>query len=248
MGLSAKQGEKKQRPIPPAGAHVAICYAIIDLGTHMKTFQGQEPKPTPLVHFSWEFPNLPKQTFDEAKGPQPLGIFQEYTVSLGDKAKLSKMLEAWRGVAPVDLEKELPLFLGQPCLINVTHTNDKQVPTIKYANISGNGIGVMRLPQGMPVQPMTNKKIFFNLDHYSHEKFLELPAWIQKKIQTCQEWSGIVARFGNPIPHNQEPAIQMPQQGYEQPAQGFGQPQQSFNQPQPTSFEQPSFGDDSLPF
>lgn len=252
MSLSAKQGEKTQRPIPPIGAHPAICYSIVDLGTHMKAFQGQDPKPTPLMQISWEFPNLPKQTFDEAKGPQPLAIHQEYTVSLGDKAKLFKVLQAWRGVNPVDLEKELPMFVGQPCLINVIHNQDKQNPNIKYGNIAGNGTGIMRLPQGMQIGQMSNPKMFFNLDQYSHDKFIQLPEWIRKKIQSSLEWSGIVARFGQPnIPQKQDnnPFLNNQQSG------GFGghsQPQNtSFGANQNASFDNSSFSlpdDDGVPF
>ena len=231
MSLNAKQGEKKQRPIPPVGAHAAICYGIIDLGTHMKSFQGQDPKPTPLVQFCWEFPLLPKQTFDEAKGPQPLAIFQEYTVSLGDKSKLGKMLESWRGVKAKDLAVELPAFLGQPCLVNVIHNPDKQVPTIMYANIAGNGTGIMRMPQGLPFGALSNQKIFFNLDNYSHAEYAKLPEWIQKKLQLSQEWSGIVARFGQPTQTGQATSQQPNQNFQQQPA--FQQPVNTFGQQQP---------------
>lgn len=198
MSLSGTTYEKKQRPIPPQGPQVAICYSIIDCGTHMKSFQGQEAKPTPLLHISWEFPNLPKVIFNEGEQPKPYGIFQEYSTSMGDKAKLPKLLSAWRGVPCKDLATELPQFLGQPCLINVEYKQDKQRPDITYANVSMNGLGVMRLPAGTPVNPISNPKVFFNLDHYSHAQFALLPKWIQKKIMSSLEWSGIVAKFGPP--------------------------------------------------
>jgi len=198
MSLSGTSFEKKQKPLPPQGPQVALCYSIIDLGTHMKSFQGQEPKATPLLHISWEFPNLPKVVFNEGEQPKPYGIFQEYSTSMGDKAKLPKLLSAWRGVPCKDLATELPQFLGQPCLINVEYKQDKQRPDITYANVAMNGLGVMRLPAGTPVNPISNPKVFFNLDHYSHAQFAVLPKWIQKKIMSSLEWSGIVAKFGPP--------------------------------------------------
>ena len=199
MSLTGSTHEKKQKPIAPMGPQVAVCYSIIDLGTHMKQFQQQDPKPTPLLHISWEFPNLPKAVFNEGEQPKPMAIFQEYTTSMGDKAKLPKMLASWRGVPCKDLAKELPLFLGQPCYINVEHKPDKQRPDIKYANVAMNGLGVMRLPAGTPVGPVSNPKVFFNLDSYSHEAFMALPTWIQKKIMNSLEWSGIIAKYG-PVP------------------------------------------------
>lgn len=223
MGLTGTNFEKKQRPIPPQGPQVAICYMICDIGTHNKQYLNRPAEPTPLVHFGWELPNLPHVIFDEKKGPQPLAMFQEYTVSLGDKSKMKKLLSAWRGIPPVDLAKELPVFLNQPCLINVEYKHDKQKPEIIYANIGMNGLGVMRLPAGTQVGKLTNKPIFFNLDNYSHEQFLQLPTWIQKKIMSSLEWSGIVAKFGAP-----------PVQAQAQNNQQFGgqnQQPQNFNQP-----------------
>jgi len=225
MSLSGQSFEKKQKPIPPQGPQVAVCYSIIDLGTHMKQFQQQDPKPTPLLHISWEFPNLPKAIFKEGDQPKPLAVFQEYSTSMGDKAKLPKLLQAWRGVPCKDLALELPMFLGQPCLINVEYNPDKQRPDIIYANISMNGLGVMRLPAGTPVNPISNPKVFFNLDNYSHEQFALLPTWIQKKIMTCLEWSGIVAKFGQP-PVATETQFKSPE-----PVQVH-----------PSAYQQPSFG------
>ena len=214
MSFNAQNTEKKQRPIASVGAHPAICYSIIDLGRHSKSYQGKEPKEVNLVQFSWEFPNLPHAIFKEGEAAKPLAIFQEYTVSLDGRSKLFQTLSAWRGVPPVDLAKELPNFLGQACLINVVHAKDKQRADITYANIAGSGVGIMRMPQGMQVNPLINQKMFFNLDKYSHAEFLKLPTWIQNKIQSSLEWSGIVAKFG-PVPvvaqtsqpvQNQQPA------------------------------------------
>lgn len=199
MSLNGNSFEKKQRPIPPQGPQVAVCYSIIDLGTHLISFQNQQPKETPLVHFSWELPNLPKVVFKEGDAPKPLAIFQEYSVFMADNAKLPKLLMAWRGKPVTNLAVELPIFLGQPCLINVEYKNDKQKPEIIYANVAMNGLGVMRLPQGTPVNPLSNPLMFFNLDDYSHAKFLLLPEWIRKRITQSLEWSGIIAKYG-PVP------------------------------------------------
>lgn len=228
MSLNGNAFEKKQRPIPPQGPQVAVCYSIIDLGTHMKSFQNQEAKPTPLLHISWELPNLPFAVFKEGDQPKPLALFQEYSTSMGDKAKLPKLLTSWRGVPPTDLAKELPQFLGQPCLINVEYKNDKQKPEIIYANVAMNGLGVMRLPTNTQVNNLTNPKVFFNLDQYSHAQFLTLPEWIRKKIMSSLEWSGIVAKYGT-VPVQQEQTNGGPQNnGFQNNNQGFNQ-NQNFN-------------------
>lgn len=220
MSLNGQQFEKKQRPIPPQGPQVAILYSIVDLGTHAVSFQNQPAKNQAMVHFSWELPNLPFAIFKEGEQPKPLALFQEYSTSLGEKAKLPKMLTSFRGIPPVDLAKELPLFIGQPCLINVEYKNDKQKPEIIYANIGMNGLGVMRLPQGTQVGPLTNPKMFFNLDNYSHTEFAKLPQFIQKKIMNSLEWSGIVAKYGAPPV---QPTVQNNTQQFNGQQQGFNQ-------------------------
>lgn len=249
MSLNGQTYEKKQRQLPPQGLQVATCYSVIDMGTHMNSYQGQEPKPQALVHFSWEFPNLPHVIFDEKKGAQPLAIFQEYSTSLGEKAKLPKMLKSWRLVDPVDLAKELPLFVGQSCYINVVYTKDKQKPEITYANVAMNGLGVINLPKGtVNVNPLTNKTMFFNLDNYSHAEFIKLPEWIKKKIKTCQEWSGIVAKFGTPPVQE---ATNTTNQQFAQHQNNFQQPpvNTTFVQPQNNTIQTntaPIFGGENL--
>lgn len=232
MSLNGQQFEKKQRPIAPAGLQVGVCYSIVDCGTHNVSFQGQPAKQTPLVHFSWEFPNLPFAVFKEGEQPKPLAIFQEYTVALGDKAKLAKMLQSWRLVPPVDLAKELPLFISQPCYINVVHVKDKQKPEITYANIGLNGLGIMNIAKetipSLNIRPLTNPTMFFNLDNYSHEQYLKLPAFLQKKIASSLDWSGIVAKFGPPPQVQQTQQTQ--QQGLQNNQQFAGQQNQGFQQ------------------
>jgi hypothetical protein len=87
MGLSTPQGQRIQKPIPPAGLHPAICYAIIDMGTHQENFKGNVSN-KPKVKFCFEFPTLPEQVFDETRGPQRLSIMQDYNFYSDEKANL----------------------------------------------------------------------------------------------------------------------------------------------------------------
>lgn len=252
MSLKGNQFEEKQRPIPNHGTHIGICYQIIDLGTHMKSFKGQEPQRTPLLHISWEFPQLPEQVFDEKKGPQRLAIFQEYTVSLGDKAKLPAMLKSWRGVAEIkDLEKELPQYLGQPCMINVVHAPSKKTQGIVYANVANNGAGIMRMMDGLPHPGAPkNPKLFFELNPdkgMDWNTFHQIPKWLRDKIRNSFEFPVMLSKFGLEPPNpyeqqapvqnntapvtnfNQQPVYNNNQQGQfnQQNQNGFNNPQQN---------------------
>lgn len=211
MSLDGKEGfRKKQKPIPPAGLQLAVCYSIIDLGTHDETFPGQAPKPTPKVHFSWEFPGY-TGIFDEKKGPQPLAVFQEYTIAAGDRAKLPKMLSSWGRIPIKEITKIsaklLGMFLGQACTINVVHETSKKADDvdadtgqkIQYANIGNKGESVMPRMEGMVKPDKTvNPPIFFNLDQFSWEQYAKIPKHLQDRIAKSKEWPSILAKYPKP--------------------------------------------------
>lgn len=247
MGFNTENKPKVQRPIPPAGTHIAVCYSIIDLGTHMKTFPGQQPMPTPLVHISWELTGLPPQIFDPQKGPQPMAIFQEYTLSIGDKAKLAQVLKVWGGITEIkNLETIIPKYIGAPCMIQIIHNHDKVQQNIIYANIAGGGRGIMQLIKGTPWNKAQNPHMLFDLNKFNWAQFHKMPPFIQAKIKQSQEWSGIIAKFGAEPAQQQAPVQNQQnntaQQNYQQPVQNqqfqqqqsfVQQPNQNFVQQQP---------------
>ncbi len=235
MGLTSVQGQRTQKPIPPAGLHPAICYAIIDMGTHQESFKGNVSN-KPKVKFCFEFPTLPEQVFDEARGPQRLSIMQDFNVYSDDKSNLCKMLKQWRGVAKIDLAKDLPAYLGQSCQVMVTHV---QKDDITYANIAASG--TMILPPTANYGAPKNNPILFDLDKFSWQQFHSLWPFLQKKIRESLDWQNIINKFG-PEPQvgqvtNQQPAqqsFQAPQ--YQQPA--FAQPTQQPVAPPQQTFQQ----------
>ncbi|MEY2869442.1 MAG: hypothetical protein RIR01_1933 [Bacteroidota bacterium] len=236
MGLTSVQGQRTQRPIPPSGLHPAICYAIIDMGTHQESFKGNVSN-KPKVKFCFEFPTLPEQVFDEAKGPQRLSIMQDFNVYSDDKSNLCKMLKQWRGVAKIDLAKDLPAYLGQSCQVMVTHV---QKDDITYANIAASG--TMILPPTANYGAPKNNPILFDLDKFSWQQFHSLWPFLQKKIRESLDWQGIIAKFGQEPQNGQQAAPQ--QQAFQQaPAQQtFQAPQYqqpAFAQPQQPVFQQP---------
>lgn len=231
MGFNTENQPKTQRPIPPQGTHVAVCYAIIDLGTQSTTWQGQEKK-IPKVHFSFELVNLAGAVFDEKKGIQPFGIFQDYTVSIGDKATLKQVLCTWGNMTAIkNLEAIIDKFVGAKCMIQVVHAPSKD-KTIMYANIANGGRGIIRCPDGTQAAPLKNEKLFFDLNKFSWATFSKVPKFLQDKIRKAVEWPSIIAKYG-PEPQQQQ---EVQQQQYQQPVQTYQQsamqPNQNFQQQQ----------------
>lgn len=185
---------KEQKPVPNPGMIVARNYQIVELGTHLKTFPGKEPKEIALVQLGWELPGV-QHVFDENRGPQPLAVFQEYTASLDPKAKLAKDLKSWAGIAQFSPETKLKQWLGQPCMINIIHSLSKepQLPVDKsiykdgkmvYANVGS----VVPLMEGVTCPPAINKPVYFDFDEFATigaanwNNYYMLPEWMQKKI------------------------------------------------------------------
>jgi len=229
MALNSTSKPKTQGAIPPASLHLAVCYSIIDLGTQEEQFPGKPMTLAQKVHYSWELPNLPFVTFDATKGAQPMALFQEYTVSAGDKAKLPKMLCSWgnmdikqlKGITSDFLKK----FLGQACMLSVVHTQAKTAvdantgQPIKYAQIGGNGLMVMpRMAEIAKPNGTINPIKFLDLDAFDWNVYNSLPSFLQEKIAKCKEWPSILAKYPKPVEgtanvgaSQQNPAMQMEQ-------------------------------------
>ncbi len=143
----------------PSGSFQAVCYAVWDLGYQKVTWDGQEKKQH-KVAISWEI-NKTIQSEGEYKGKRFV-ISNRYTLSLGDKANLRKLLEGWFSKSFKDYEKvgfDLEQLIGKNCLIGIVHTENKGKT---YANVST----VIALPEGS--NPMIA------------ENNTDAPKWVQK--------------------------------------------------------------------
>lgn len=226
MGLSTPQGgERKPRPLVPIGPQAAILYGIIDLGTHVEVTQWGEKK-KPKVMFLFEYPMLPKVTFDEAKGPQRMNQIIEYAFYSDEKSNLIKGLKSWRGVPKVDLSKDLPAYLGQACQIMIIQETSKRTGELISKPMNN---GAIILPPTANFGPPENPIVFFDMDKFTWPAFHALYPFVQNKIKASLEWNTILQK------HGAEPAVQ--QQA--QPQQSFAQ-MGNVNQqmPQNTNFQQ----------
>lgn len=172
----------------PAGAHPAICYRFIDLGTHQSTYQGQ----TRFRHevlLSWEIADAEIRMQDG----RPFCIGRIYTWSMGEKSNLRKDLEAWRGQPFTDKDFgnggfDIKNIVGKSCLINVAHV-EKQ---------NGGGTrdvvnGIMRVPKGMTIGELVNETVYVALtkDRFDRNAFAKLSDGLQNKIKLSPEYQDL---------------------------------------------------------
>ena len=151
MPLIATKGE--DRPLAPAGTHLAICYMVLDLGIQKTSFEGQDGQ-THKCFVGWELPN---EKMDDGR---PFVISKEYTVSVSPKSNLYADLVSWRGREFTDEELggfDIFNVMGAPAMLSVVHKTSKKGNN--YAAVGA----VSKAMKGMEIPKPENPLIKFSL-------------------------------------------------------------------------------------
>jgi hypothetical protein len=136
MPIIAKSSGANFTPAPE-GTFAAVCVDVVDLGMLEVTYNKQTKKQH-KIKIVWQI----DEVMEDGK---PFLCQQRYTLSLHEKSRLCKDLEAWRGRAFTDAEVsgfDVETVIGVGCLLNIIH--NKTSGSV-YANVSS----VMKLPKGM---------------------------------------------------------------------------------------------------
>jgi hypothetical protein len=164
--------------LAPAGTHRAVCYAIYDLGTRdIEDFETKRLKKVRQIRIVWELSD------EMMADGRPFSVGEDFKLSLHEKSKLCKFLEAWRGRKFTEEEKpafDLASIIGKACLVTVTHNPSKTNADRIYANISG----VSALVKGMAVPNMINQPIEYSITETIPDSF---PDWLKKRISESDE-------------------------------------------------------------
>ena len=179
MSLTATKRESDFE-MTPAGAFVARCYRVIDLGTQKTEYMGQS-KRAPKVMLAWELIGAKPM----ADG-RPFSISKRYTVSTHEKSTLAKDLQAWRGRAFTAEEARafnIGNVLGAYCLINVTHNTGGD------GNVYANVTSIMPVPKGMPKPAAVNQNQVFDIDNPDMELFNSFSDKLKATIMQAEEWN-----------------------------------------------------------
>ena len=184
MGLMAKDsGGGDFNPVAE-GVHNAVCYMVMDLGTHLDEKFG---KRNHSILIGWEIPGERIEIEkDGRKQNLPRAISKKYTISLHEKSNLRKDLQTWRGKAFTDQELtgfDVKNVLGKSCMIQVIH--NKKGDKI-YANI----VAIMPLQKGVPPLNTENPLRYYSIQDHRDLIPGGTPQWITDIIQKCDEWRG----------------------------------------------------------
>lgn len=183
---------KPKRTLIESGTHLAVCTMIAEVGTHTKTYKGQD-KDNYQVAITFEFPDLRVQGEKDGKKfdfPQRKSCV--YTFSYHEKSNLGGIMTSWVG-KKITNDFDLFEMLGKNAMITITH--DTGSNDVIYDNISA----VTQLPARI-----TPVKAEGELIRYSFQENLKnvpekMPKWILELIQSSPEWK-FLDRFDKNVP------------------------------------------------
>ena len=193
-----------------AGNYVARCYQMIQIGTVTEVING-DSKLLQKVRIGWELPTEMK-VFKEENGPEPLVVNEEYTLSLGEKANLRKMLASWRGKDfTVDEAKsfDITVLIGKACMLNIIHKPSKSDPTKIYSKIGS----VSNVPKGLNVPLAILPKFELSYDKFDYNMFNTLPDFIKDRMKQSTEFKALTDDIPAPCHEDGMPAPVRDQQG-----------------------------------
>ena len=171
MPFYAPEKSQKSKILIPADTHHAVLYAVIDQGTHMISYPGEDPYPSRQCTLTWEFPEE-RGDFDSESKPLVLSGF--YTVSTNGKAKISAVFKAADPSWQPGTRFDLSTLIGKNFMVTVIHYSNQAGDT--NAKISS----VSQIPKRMPVLTPENKTLVFSLEDFlgqygpDEEELLEL--------------------------------------------------------------------------
>ncbi len=141
---------------PEPGSFAAICYKIIDIGTHTDDFQGKTRTKREMI-VGWEL----EEKMEDGK---PFVTSQFFSMSLHEKSNLRKALEAWGGQAMTAEQVDNfdpKKMLGRVCLLNLIKNKAGKV-------VVGS---VSKLPKSMAIPVQVNPNVYFDLDAFDQATF-----------------------------------------------------------------------------
>lgn len=173
--------------VPPEGNHLAICVALIDLGTHVDVFNGKDVSNRKLL-ICWELAS----EFDSAGVPFVVAYEFNVPESLSSKSKLRGLLEKWRGKSLTEGEEvDFTKLLGRPCLLNLGHAQSSKDKT--YCKL----LGISPPLKGMTAPSPYHRPYIWGFDAAEPLRLPEWLPWLYGK--SIQDWID-AAKESQPTP------------------------------------------------
>lgn len=161
----------------PAGTHPAVLVAVLDIGTHTETYNG-ESKDTRKVVLIWDV---------HPEEEEPIVVLRDFTLSFNEKATLRQLVERWRGTAfQEDEEFDVGTLAGKSCYVQIVHKQSAKDRT--YARVDG----LVKLPKGAPTPKSVHPPLVWSVEDRTPFPTLPYEAYLRGKpvadvVKECHE-------------------------------------------------------------
>lgn len=166
-------------PAMEPGTYSAVCTGVIDIGTQLSNWDGQEKEQNQLI-LQFDFPS---ETVKIDGQDMPRCLTMKLTKSMHEKAKLRLTLASWRGRDFTDEERrnfELENLIGVPATVTVVNKETKNKVVACIASVG-------KAMKGMAA-PKDCRKVFFDLfDKSTYGAIEEMPKWMVGLINDSLE-------------------------------------------------------------
>lgn len=127
------------RSVPAAGPAVARFVGYVEVGSHIKQFEGKDKPSAPQVWVTFELHgrHVEKREKDGKEVVFHPTITEKLPLSLNSKASFKKLFKAM--VAGRDGITNMTQMLGEAFLLRITHNTDSKDPKKIYANLKADG-------------------------------------------------------------------------------------------------------------
>lgn len=207
-----KWKSKGEHENPEVGSWMARLVWLIDLGTQMHTFPGQDPRESRDVRLGFELPDQRmKGIYDPKVKGKPFMVSIDPKQSMHPKSTLYKIITGWRGKAMSREELEAfdpKTLLGQGCRLSLIE-NEKG-----YINIES--VSKLTPEEKKKLGKQVNASMFFSLEEGDMPKgefekaFAKLPDFLKEKIAASPEFKKIM---GMPVSDDSQPDASEGEQG-----------------------------------
>lgn len=174
---------KPKRVLPPEGTHIATCVRIIHIGTVSEEYMGEE-KLMNKVELMFELPDE-LHVFKEGDDAKPFVIAQKYTLSMGEKANLRKIVEGMIGTTLTQEETssfDIESLLGKACLITIKYK------TSKAGNQRAEIATASPLMKGQSAKTPFNIPKLLTYEKWDEDYFEGLPEFMREEMASSQEY------------------------------------------------------------
>jgi hypothetical protein len=175
---------KVQRPLPPEGTHIARCVRIIHLGTILEEYMGEQ-KEMNKIDITFELSEA-LHTFKDGDDPKPFVVSKEFTLSMGEKANLRKLIEGIIGTSLTQGEADafdVESILDMPCLLSLKYK------TSKAGNVRVEIASASPLMKGQEAKKPYNQPKLLTFSKWDEDYFDSLPDFLKEKISSSPEFA-----------------------------------------------------------